>query len=80
VRIFGEDVPVRGTVEMIHGLSAHADADGLMRWLRTARRRPRRLFVVHGEPAPSAALASRVRAERGWDVTVPAYLDTVTIE
>jgi metallo-beta-lactamase family protein len=80
VRIFAEDVPVRATVEMMHGLSAHADADGLMRWLRTAHRRPRRLFVVHGEPAPAAALAGRVRAELGWDVTVPAYLDTVTIE
>jgi metallo-beta-lactamase family protein len=80
VRIFGEDVAVRATVETMQGLSAHADADGLMRWLRTARRPPRRLFVVHGEPAPSAALAARVRAELGWDVAVPAYEDRVAIE
>jgi metallo-beta-lactamase family protein len=80
VRIFGENVPVRARIETVPRLSAHADADGLLRWLRTARRPPRRLFVVHGEPEPAAALAGRVTRELGWNVTVPAYRDRVTIE
>jgi metallo-beta-lactamase family protein len=80
VRIFGKDVPVRARVETIPRLSAHADADGLLRWLRTARRPPRRLFVVHGEPAPAAALAARVSRELGWKVSVPAYRDRVTLD
>jgi metallo-beta-lactamase family protein len=80
VRIFGEDVPVRAHVETVPRLSAHADADGLLRWLRTASRPPRRLFVVHGEPEPAAALARRVTRELGWNVSVPAYRDRVTIE
>jgi metallo-beta-lactamase family protein len=58
----------------------HADADGLLRWLRTARRPPRRLFVVHGEPEPAAALARRVTCALGWNVSVLAYRDRVTIE
>jgi metallo-beta-lactamase family protein len=61
-------------------LSAHADADGLLRWLRTARRPPRQVFVVHGEPEPAATLAHRVSAELGWQVSVPAYRDRVTLE
>jgi metallo-beta-lactamase family protein len=80
VRIFGEDVPVRARVETVPRLSAHADADGLLRWLRTARRPPRRLFVVHGEPAPAAALAARVTRELGWKVSVPAYRDRVNLD
>ena len=80
VRIFGEDVPVRAHVETVPRLSAHADADGLLRWLRTASRPPRRLFVVHGEPEPAAALARRVTRDLGWPVSVPAYRDRVTIE
>jgi metallo-beta-lactamase family protein len=80
VRIFGEDVPVRARVETVPRLSAHSDADGLLRWLRTARRPPRRLFVVHGEPAPAAALAARVSRELGWKVGVPAYRDRVTLD
>ncbi len=80
VRIFGADVPVRAHVETVPRLSAHADADGLLRWLRTASRAPRRLFVVHGEPEPAAAFAGRVSRELGWNVSVPAYRDRAVID
>jgi metallo-beta-lactamase family protein len=80
VRIFGEDVPVRARIETIHGLSAHADADGLLRWLRTATGPPRRVFVVHGDPGPAETLAGRIRAELGWDAAVPAYRERVTLD
>ncbi len=80
VRIFGEDVPVRARVETIHGLSAHADGDGLLRWLRTATGRPRRVFVVHGDPGPAETLAKRIRAELGWDAVVPDYRERVTLD
>jgi metallo-beta-lactamase family protein len=79
VRIYGEDVSVRARVETVHGLSAHADADGLLAWLRTATGRPR-VFVVHGDPRPAAMLAERVRRELGWEVVVPAYRDRAPLE
>jgi metallo-beta-lactamase family protein len=40
----------------------------------------RRLFVVHGEPGPAAALADRVTRELGWNVSVPAYQERVTLD
>ena len=80
LKMLGEVVPVRAHVETIHGLSAHADADGLMRWLRTATRPPKRVFVVHGDPEPAQALAARITDELGWPVVVPAYRDRFTIE
>lgn len=80
VRIFGEEVRVRARVETVHGLSAHADADGLVAWLRSAKAAPRRLFVVHGEPPATAALADRVRRELDWNVVVPEYRDRLAIE
>ena len=80
LKIYGEEVPVRAHVETIHGLSAHADADGLLRWLRTASRPPRRVFVVHGDPAPAEALAGRIRRELGWNVTAPGYRDRLAID
>jgi len=80
IRMFGDEVRVRAHVETIHGLSAHADADGLLAWLRTATTRPRRVFVVHGDDAPARTLAERIRAELGWDAVVPAYRDRLTLE
>jgi metallo-beta-lactamase family protein len=80
IRIFGEDVLVRAQVITIHGLSAHADRDGLLRWLRTARNAPRGVFVVHGEPGPAAAFADRVARELGWRVTVPSFRDRVSLD
>jgi metallo-beta-lactamase family protein len=79
IRIYGENVAVRARVETVHGLSAHADATALMRWLRTAGHPPRRIFVVHGDPGPAQALATRIDKELGWPVTVAACSNRVAI-
>jgi len=79
LRIFGEDIPVAAHVETVHGLSAHSDADGLMRWLGTAGRPAKGVWVTHGESGAADALAARVRKDLGWDATVPAYQDRVEI-
>ncbi len=80
LRIFGEDVRVRARVETVHGLSAHADADGLVRWLREAARPPKRVLVVHGDPEPAQALAARIRRELGWETSVPVYRDRLALD
>jgi metallo-beta-lactamase family protein len=79
IRIFAENVAVRARVETVHGLSAHADATALMRWLRTAGHPPRRTFVVHGDPGPAHALATRIDKELGWPVSVAAYSNRLAI-
>ncbi|HQP68578.1 MAG TPA: MBL fold metallo-hydrolase, partial [Quisquiliibacterium sp.] len=57
VRILGDDLPVRATVHTIGGLSAHADRDALLSWLRGFRTPPARTFVVHGEAATASGFA-----------------------
>lgn len=49
VRIFGEEINVDARVEMLEGLSGHADQTGLISWLKSFRQKPRNIFVVHGE-------------------------------
>jgi metallo-beta-lactamase family protein len=80
IRIFGEEVPVKAHVEVIHGLSAHSDANGLLRWLRTATGKPRHVYVVHGELGPADTLAGRIRSELGWDASVPDYREVVELD
>ena len=50
VRLQGEDVPIRAQVHAMENLSAHADADEIMEWLRGFTRPPRQTYVIHGEP------------------------------
>jgi len=64
---------------MVDALSAHADADELIAWMRGFARPPRRVFLVHGEDGARAALAARIRTELGWDAYVPSYLERVTL-
>jgi len=37
-------------------------------------------YVVHGEPAASAALADRLRECRGWTAVVPRHLERVRLD
>jgi metallo-beta-lactamase family protein len=78
VRIHGKDVPVRARVANLAGFSAHGDRVEVSRWLDGVSRPPRRTFCVHGESAALSAHGARIAA-RGWDVHVPAHLETVEI-
>lgn len=72
VRLFGEEVPVRAQIYTIGGLSAHADQEGLLGWLRGFREPPAHTYVVHGEAATALGFADLVRARLGWNAEVPA--------
>ena len=71
IKIFGDYVPVRAKVKNLEMLSAHADSDEIMRWLKTAKTPPKTVFVTHGEPAASDALRHRIEEELGWNCVVP---------
>lgn len=80
VRIFGEDIPVRARVANLEMLSAHADADEILNWLRHFDRAPRQTFITHGEPEAADALRKRIERELRWSCTVPAYRDEAELE
>ena len=79
IRIHGKDVPVRATIEVLDGLSAHADRDEILRWLGGFTRAPRETYVVHGEPPAARGLAEAIHARLGWNVTVATDGATVPL-
>jgi len=80
VRILGQSYPVRARIAQISGFSAHADRDGLLRWLSALHRAPRHLFVTHGETEVARHFGELVREKMGWDTSVPAYRDGVVLD
>ena len=80
LRIHGEDHFVRAEVLALDGLSAHADSSELVDWLRGFEVPPRRVFVTHGSPKASQALATRIEKELGWSCAIPEHLETVRLQ
>lgn len=79
IKMHGQWVPVNAEISHLDGFSGHADADGLLQWLRALPRPPEQVFVVHGEPAAADALRSRIQHELGWNVRVPSQGETVEV-
>ena len=79
VKMYGEFVAVNAQISHINGFSGHADADGLMDWMRGFTKPPSQVFVIHGEPEASDALRCRIQDELGWRVRVPQHGETVTL-
>ncbi|PGH39077.1 MAG: MBL fold hydrolase, partial [Candidatus Nephrothrix sp. EaCA] len=79
VRMFGEEVPVKCQVRELHGLSAHADQPELLRWVSEIKDSPKMTFVTHGEAESSVAFSQLLSQKRGWNVSVPNYLDTAVL-
>ncbi len=79
LRIFGQQVAVRATVERIDALSAHAGRDELLRWMDGFERPPAVTHLVHGEPDAAERFAAAVR-DRGWTVRIARDGETQFIE
>jgi metallo-beta-lactamase family protein len=64
---------VRAEITGLDGFSAHADQQELADWVGSLNPVPKRIFLVHGEPAPAETLAGVLRTLfPGTTVNVPA--------
>jgi metallo-beta-lactamase family protein len=76
VDLDGERFDVRAGVATIGGYSAHADQDGLLKFVSGMRKPPLHIRIVHGEPKAKQALATRLNAlyqsrQQALHLTIP---------
>ncbi|HHW48114.1 MAG TPA: MBL fold metallo-hydrolase [Clostridiaceae bacterium] len=71
VKIFGEEITVNARIEMIEGYSGHADREGLLSWIGSMRRKPRKIFIVHGEEDSMLDFANAISDEFGIETIIP---------
>jgi metallo-beta-lactamase family protein len=79
IRIFGMDIEIKASVTQIDSMSAHADADQLLAWMRSAPTPPRMTYLVHGEEQAADRLRFRIEHELGWKARVPQHGDEVDL-
>jgi metallo-beta-lactamase family protein len=77
VRIFDRWYDVKCQVRTIHGLSAHADADELLRFLTPALAPQTTAYVVHGEVPQAETFANRLVAAGVGRADIPAMESSV---
>jgi metallo-beta-lactamase family protein len=71
VKIHGEWVPVKARVEVIHGLSGHADYLEIQQWLeRSHLTKNTAIKLVHGEPDALDAMRDHLRRMTPYHVEV----------
>jgi metallo-beta-lactamase family protein len=79
VQIFGKDVDVKCSVQAIGGLSAHADQNKLLSWIRGAEKMPKKVYCVHGEPHAATKLAHKLGHELDIKALIPDFGETVEV-
>lgn len=80
VKIHGDTVYVRAKIRSIEGYSAHADQDGLVKWVRPMRHSLKKVFIVQGEDAAASKLATVFKDKLTVDAVVPEYEQSFELE
>ena len=76
VKIFGEEISVNARIEYIEGYSGHADQEWLMNFIYSFLRKPKHIFLVHGEEEAQEVLKNKIIEQTGIGVSIPEWGET----
>lgn len=78
VKMMGMNLAVKADIRMIDSFSAHADLDGLLRWVYGMKKKPGKIFLVHGEPDAIDGFRAKLKKE-GYKTDVPKLGEMVEL-
>lgn len=64
---------VKAKIYNIEGFSGHADQDELIGWISAFTKKPRKVFLVHGENQAMEELKRMIISEIGCEVIIPEW-------
>ena len=71
VKLFNEDIEVDATIDVLPGVSGHADKMGLLSWLKGFKTKPELIFVNHGDPDSAESFTACLNPELGYRAFAP---------
>lgn len=71
VNIFGEPIAVCAEIIQFPGISAHADHNGLLKWINAIPDKPQKVFVVHGNDESCNVLVKSIDEKLKYDAVAP---------
>ncbi len=80
VKIFGEDIQINAEIHSLEGFSGHADKEGIIRWIKSFRNKPKKIFVIHGEEEATEEISRKIGEELKIKTHIPELGETLSIE
>ncbi len=80
LRMHGQDIPIKAKVELLDGLSAHADQKEILKWLSGFKKAPKQTYIVHGEHDAAHELMRSIKQNFGWNVKVAVDREKVLLQ
>lgn len=80
VKIFGEEFNVGARIEYIEGYSGHADQEWLLNFVYSFIKKPKHIFLVHGEPNGQLVLKDKIVGNTEIPVTIPDFGEKYTLD
>jgi metallo-beta-lactamase family protein len=78
IELFSERIPVHAEIFSIDAFSGHADYKGLLEWVKGFKKKPKKIFVIHGEE--ESALSFKEKLEKiGLKAKVPKLYESVEL-
>lgn len=79
VKLLGEEIDVQLEIYDLEGFSGHADQDTLLNWIGKFRRKPKKIFLVHGEEGPANVLSELIEEKFKIETIIPNLGDKLNI-
>ncbi|SET11432.1 MBL fold metallo-hydrolase RNA specificity domain-containing protein [Anaerobranca gottschalkii] len=71
VKLFGEEVAVKAQIHSIEGFSGHGDQREILNWLKGFKKKPKKIFLVHGKEKATTTLKKIIEEKYGIETLVP---------
>ena len=71
VKLFNETIEVNASIDVLPGVSGHADKNGLISWLGGFAEKPKLVFVNHGDPDSAESFTDCLNNELGYKAFAP---------
>jgi len=80
LRIHHEEIPVEAEILTIPGLSAHADYQDTIEWLSHLKKKPKMIFINHGEKAAAISVSEKIKERFSYPVYIPKYMEEIELD
>jgi len=80
IKFYGKYYTVNARIEILDGLSAHADKNELIDWVSDIHHTPEKVFLIHGEPQSLDMMRVKLKDTYGWSAEIPTLFQITTID